>query len=417
VRHHLISLTLTLAILGCGGRCDKKSAQKEPDSTKATALAGQLNNDVPMLEMRINRTLGEKLATNCVIDLDLANDAAMIAGYHDVQKLPRSIGATAYGPEVHVYACPVKRSESDFQAGTVVAIVQLLDGSNGLETYRNLGLEAPGPGFYCLHVANPTGQWSAAMTRIGDADTKCPSPTYSLLVSRTEVLPGPDEYPDAAVRIVDFDDKLPVLGVPCVAQWCEIGAASATYEAPGGAGMGAQERVKGWQDEQAVGDKEGGGALKRGARARIIPQPGISNFTSAMYRTAHPNGGIMGVKVATVLFVGAPVDKYRDTWGLLPGRTNVWMRRAQSAGVDTVQVQFTRSARPDPNGTWFLVKHAIHNKAPVPSTARWLWDPNDETIWLGCEQGCCEVTDGLALAATPASSAGSRSAAPATKRP
>jgi hypothetical protein len=413
VRIQIIGVSLgLLALIACGG--DRGKTQ---DSTALVASAARVNEHAALLEMRVNGTLGHKLALNCGIDEGVADDAVMIAGYHDKQKLPTAVGATTYGPEVHAYACPVKRNLHDFQVGTVVGIVQLMDASTGFEPYRNLGLEAASAGFYCLHVAIRAGDWSAAVSRIPDMTDTCPaSPSYTLLVSRNEVLTGADKYPDAVMRIVDFDDRLPLFGIPCDAQWCEMGVETDAYAAPGGASGGTQEeRVKGWQDEQAVGDKEGGTPLKRGARARLIPERGIAKFTSAMYRTPHPAGGIMGVKVATVFFLGAPVDKYRDTWGLLPGRTNIWMRRAPSGGIDTLQIQFTRAAKADPNGTWFLVKHQKHIVAAVPSTARWLWDPKDETIWLGCEQGCCEVTDGFALAASPSPVSGS---APARgKRP
>jgi hypothetical protein len=27
----------------------------------------------------------------------------------------------------------------------------------------------------------------------------------------------------------------------------------------------------------------------------------------------------------------------------------------------------------------------------IPAVVRWRWKPNDETMWVACPAGCCEV--------------------------
>jgi hypothetical protein len=39
--------------------------------------------------------------------------------------------------------------------------------------------------------------------------------------------------------------------------------------------------------------------------------------------------------------------------------------------------------------TAFMASHDLH----VPGTARWRWKARDETLWVRCAEGCCEVQD------------------------
>lgn len=376
-----------------------------------------------LIENRVNPGIDSLIRVNCSVTSEIAHHGARIGGLHDVQKLPSAVGSTSYGPELRVYACPNRRTTQDFQGGVVVAFVHLLSPTASMPTYANLGLGNAVPGFFCLWVGIRTGQWSGAMTRVTSIDDPtCPAPVYDLLVRRTSPSSDPDDYPPG-VRILDSDDQLPLLGVPCESQggaWCEVGNDTGRYERPENAGVSARAQVKGWHDEQTVAYTGGnaGGPLHRGARAWVIPEAGIDTLDGDEYRKADPaTGGIIGVRVATVRFRSAPGEKYSNVWGLRAGKNGMWIRRAQVGGVDTIQVQFARGdSRPDPGAPWFYAKHQQHKKDLVPANARWLWESADETIWLACDQGCCEVTTGFSLNGVHMSSLASDSAiAAATK--
>lgn len=395
------SFAILAVILGVGA-CSKRDATQRSDSAADSSQVTQvvdaaiINDSARMVEARVSPSAADFLRVNCGVDAGFATIAAHIGGFHDVQALPIARGSSVYGSVVHLYGCPVERSIDDFeeQSGAVVAILQLRGPADNQPPYTNIGLNTTNHGFYCVVVKKGADDsWQASVTRVPSGFT-CPAPTFGVVKVRREVEEAGASYPKA-VRIVDGAGRLPFIGVPCGGAWCEIGMNLGAYQRPGHyVGRGSvSENAKGWHDEQQVAYGGGTGSLRRGARASIIPEAGIAAPPTDAYVTPHPQGtGVIGMKVATIWFQGDPVDKYEESWGLRGGRTSVWLRRIDVSGRPTLQAQFTRSQYPDPVGTWFLVAHADHRNIEIPSTARWLWNPEDETIWLACEQGCCEVT-------------------------
>ena len=47
--------------------------------------------------------------------------------------------------------------------------------------------------------------------------------------------------------------------------------------------------------------------------------------------------------------------------------------------------------KPSKEVSYRCVYRTDHGTIPVPGTARWRWVLNDETIWVRCANGCCQV--------------------------
>lgn len=405
MRFHLLTGLVAAVVVGCGGGDDAAKAGDSSREGLRTALltdAAFIDSTAQTIEARINPSAGSMIEGNCGVAPGKGGLRAHIAGFHDSQELPLSKTSTDYGPQVLFYGCTVHRTATDFNNGTVVGFVQLRGPADNLEMYKNIGLNSKNAAWYCVWMksGNP---WQAAVTET--TVVGCPTPAYGALTVQRGQIDGQTSggYPEA-VRIVDDEGSLPLLGVPCDDQWCEIGATVGAYQPPGHGppANNAPENVKGWHDEQRVAYANSQGVLHRGERASIIPEPDIAKPAQGAYETPHPSGnGIIGMKVATVWFHGAPAadSKYADPWGIGSARTNLWLRRVTIQGTPILQAQFTPANIANPKGKWFYVKPTKHEGVDdIPSTARWLWDSADETIWLACEQGCCEVTmDGFSI--------------------
>jgi hypothetical protein len=401
----LIAGLVGLAIIVVGALVYRSRSSPTPDSSNlvpTSNLAADGNFSQPMIEMRVNNNIDDILQNACGLTPAKAHDLSIIAGFHDVQQLPTAPTSIDYGPDARIYSCDRKRTLAEFQAGTVVAVMHVIGATTGMTTYDNIGLDASAPAFKCMWVDVQLNDWFWEVGSV--TDNRCDRPsTINRPVVRTQVSGNQLNYP-AGVRFVDTEGLLPRVGVPCVDHWCEMGKAPDAYT-PGDSPSGSiADQVKGWHDEQKIAERPGGPgtAIKRGTRARVTPIPNLAGVQPDEYVTPG-QGGIIGVKLATVKMSGPPTGKYSSIWGIGNGLSSLWVRRVNTTGGVQYQAQFTpgMSSTPNPTGQWFVVQHSTHTEIqPIPGVARWLWDANDEEIWLACEQGCCEITSGNALVPT-----------------
>ncbi len=307
---------------------------------------------------------------------------ADIAGYNDEQRLPGN-GTNDYGAIVRLYVAPRTPTPTQLgsAAGAIVALMEV-EGGNGqhLAAYTKLGIgNDVGPTLYCvlLRSGNPPGSYDGFVTPVQSDGTTC------MAIDNTYMLPNePDaSEPDApyVARFVEDASGNPAIGVGCpngtgtplTFVFCHLGR---------GVGMGKDPR----DDEQDLAIPAPGRippVSRSTIRGKISPVIGASGF------------GPTPVQVATISLSAAPdpltPSKYK-TWGLAQGDNGVWI------SVDAHGnwwAQFVPGGTPLTTQTKFQITRTDHTSGPaIPAAARWLWNDNDEDVWIACDMGCCTIT-------------------------
>jgi len=241
-----------------------------------------------------------------------------------------------------------------------------------------------------------------------------------LAVNRVSV-PGfsAKDYPMAA-RWGRQNNGTYYMEVMCNAS-CEIGvagfAANPAYPSaalPAALMARRVSEIKGWFDEQELAVSAsgtiGGTDLVPSERGTVFPHPGLGGYTMstfvigtwvpAAYVALHKK---LTPYFAKFSFVQAPITTPLNlhslnelslchgtqsdchvpssvvcTWpaGMVPGDTNWWVKIQLGASIG-----YSCVVRRD---------HSSLTKT-IPGTARWRWQAADETLWVRCAQGCCEV--------------------------
>jgi hypothetical protein len=170
----------------------------------------------------------------------------------------------------------------------------------------------------------------------------------------------------------------PYFGIRCPAGWCEVGPASLVREPPLASGGPKQRRIKGWYDRQVLAHIDDNGQLVRsGVVGSIIPDENLGTYEVADFQA--------GWLPVAMIEMGATLLKYETTFGLKQGRnrldlmidaTGRWRGRITADTGEQFAVEIVPA-------------HLHHNPAAV---ARWGWWENDETMWVRCAYGCCQVS-------------------------
>lgn len=426
----------------------------EGDDQKQLAPVGVTlasNRECPFHEDRI--TVGEPGAEESYDTLPLVGPITGIPEFHDCQ---RFIGdsAKSYGPLVAIYATnnlagrtltpapsapevdatnqpvvadPARVSEAVLPAGPVsdaVALGIIVDFDQ--VAYAPLGIE---PGFNCLFVfpqgGSPNGL-GAKVVPVGTNVQKCTSGatrsergTDLVVYTKRMNLDHPNDYPPVARWDWDQKTSRQYIGIRCGPRWCEIGPQgflrSDTHLFPG-LGDPKERRVfavKGWHDEQWLAHPVAGapGAIvPKPFRGTLVPVKNLSSLKIAAFR------GPDWVTVAGVAITPHDSDyqgKFGFTEATMPGTMNKvalcngdWAACIAKGGSPAV-VPTEPACPPTDDGTWwaritsttgshryFCVKRNGHAGITMPGTARWRWLNTDETIWIECDAGCCQVQGG-----------------------
>ncbi len=318
----------------------------------------------------------------------------MIPEAHDEQ--PLTDGAGNYGPMSYIFASPYLDGftrEAQFiehgPRGVLVAVVYVNAPVNAVlpATYGRLQLRG---GVNCIWLsAAPAANliaWAAYVSSAQPSDSTCvapPAPGPFLVVRRTGA-PGHFDVPPVA----RFDEDVagqPLLGVKCLAGWCEIGPqgfqrkVALVPEVPPGH---RETRIKGWHDEQRLAVDAGAGQMTPGPRAALRPVRNLHALSAASFRmTWRP--------VATIFFLTTPPpgSNYAK-WGLQAGHNRLELIEFEGRWVARIRRQ-DGSIR-----YWPHVQRHVHYDAPVPGAARFRWTALDDGGWVPCGQACCLV-DGM----------------------
>jgi hypothetical protein len=297
------------------------------------------------------------------------------------------------------------------------------------EPYDQLGIKQA---FNCLYFFRTStvnqNAWEARVVPVGADANACTVPlprsdtrgktlTVSVMTQRGD---GIDEPPPVARWDWDTSNRLQYIGIRCGRAWCEVHPETkpGTTFSSSRPFAALSKRAKGWYDEQllAVAHSTTGkpdevspimGTIMPGevsspefgspenskfkfkwrsvANVAIQGDPGL--YVSKL--NLFDSGNSMTRNVVSMCFIpkGAP-NGCVPAGAVLPGctATDGWFAKvwhASGPGQDVTK--------------YFCVIRTPHDDStmdpppPVPNAPRWRWAIDDETMWVACLSGCCEV--------------------------
>lgn len=320
-------------------------------------------------------------------------------------------------------------------AGHALAVGEILALDSG---YATLGIK---PGFNCLLLYGQVGAGSglaAKMVPVGGNEKQCATDMNPVEVAGTQLEVHRNPFPPDAVPPVarwDWDSTHAQvhMGIACGSAWCDVGAPSfvsaVAYAGSITAAGDAIYAVKGWYDEQrlafpATTSGTGGPTpLSVGTMGTFLPMPDLGNDSGApdTSRYAH-----RWVPVATAA-VAAGNNVYFKKLNLQasvvrPSRDSIYLcygdrpsclppfpplKAPHCKATGEPEIWWAKIvARPEPAAMvaggapmgatthYFCVQRREHTNVHIPGVVRWRWAVNDETMWIRCLEGCCEVEAG-----------------------
>jgi hypothetical protein len=332
-----------------------------------------------------------------------AKEVTGILGYNDEQRLQLDGGGTRYGPVARLYTIRRARTEAEYRRGTgaMVAVLEVDSiGSTVPAAYRRIGVKpSDSVQVYCVFLqrrdsaGQPEKWWGGVSHSTGGA---CDTAVFNIKTdSATPTTNGNADWPEWAVRFTEGTAHFPALGVRCYNALCEIGNNAGGSSVSNGAGQGHVKLVKTWHDNQRLATAGGSGNPPwiRGPEMTITPVDSLGNITAG-FRTSD------GRQAATIMLQSPlPAGAKYIGWKLRANdSTQVWLRNLDSTNGKWQMRLITPTTHETTK--WKDITRNDHTPGLVPGTARWKWDPQDEGIWVACEQGCCEMTGGFTFVIT-----------------
>jgi hypothetical protein len=296
--------------------------------------------------------------------------------------------------------------------------------------YTQLGIK---PGFNCLYFFRtsdtvPSG-WEALVLPVPENQQRCARPLSSRMAPGGKLLtvspavepkPGSDTPPPVARWDWDATNHTEYIGIRCGDVWCEV-------HPDVGSGPGFVSSVpirsldshsKGWYDEQILavaGNPKGRPPEVSNIIGTLIPADNLGNDDVPQASSRYVNGWINVARVAI-----------RGNSGGYTSKLNL-IEAGEVQADNIVALCYVSPPKPnkcdgvDPMGIgcksdgWYgMVTHSNGTAAPVkaffcvtrrdhdpygsmrphppiPGIVRWRWALEDETMWIRCLNGCCEV--------------------------
>lgn len=368
----------------------------------------------------------------------LAGSQVDVPEYNDCQRLVAAHG-NGYGPLGVVFASQritqllADQAAASAAAGGLRAVtaatILAVD-----SRFRPLGIRR---GSNCLYLwKDAGGNWDARMVRVPRGGSACGTPLdpasnkgFDLDVREMPTAAGAPP-PPAVARWERDTEGGQALGVLCDVKWCVIGRPgfepSANPAFPADAGLdswlaglpneasspvtGAQLEAmalsRGWMDEQRLAPAAGGSASAASPLwAAVIPHPSLDTMTDADFASWRVASFVwipdQGADAAVILGQYQTKFNYAFGWnaislcgGAACFPTPIAPTPPTCAALPSDEQRWYGEIRPRSGGTpkYFCVKRVPHlSVGHVVGAARWRWIKNDETVWMRCVQGCCEV--------------------------
>ena len=309
-------------------------------------------------------------------------------------------------------------------------------------TYKPLGMRA---GFACivLQWEGPVAArlprnyhaWMVPLARQQPCVSPLDLPAATAFYLGAQELPAemngnvPDEIPPVARWDWDGHRGEQYVGIACPSGWCELYGenphtphghhGSPNYHVPTGLNLVGHEgqvvRQKGWYDQEYLASTISKSGTQpelddAGALGTVFPVPALGTRNTQDYH--------LGDFVPVAWISISPLSKgYAGKYGFSsniapPQRPDVnALFLCRDDGHKKCKVKLKHQCSPtrdqasgdlyyarlgaspdDPNGTDFCVDFiGTTLGVPTPGTVRWRWLDDDQTIWVSCPSGCCQI--------------------------
>ena len=353
--------------------------------------------------------------------IPLSGEISGIPEFHDCQRFINKKGGYeslyAIYAAFHLESLPCGLSRCGVGTATAVGIPAATILSYG-GNYPSLGIRN---GFNCLYLWNPPDWKAALIPQAANPDCRYkrtvePLPPEAVpltvrVISNAAFPPFRDaEYPPVARWDWDPASSQQFIGIRCGIAWCEIGGPSTgsglgyppavTFDPvpglmPSTAATNAVTQVKGWFDAQWLAKRmDGTGNLKvlpTVNRGFIVPNPVLGDV-----QQSHLEGH--WVHAATAVLDA----DYQSTVHFVKGENKIYLCHGPGCGVSSDDVKCPEGsvntlwwARITVPGSRPVYRCVVYRSYPsgltVPGTVRWRWQAEDETTWIKCPSGCCEL--------------------------
>lgn len=307
--------------------------------------------------------------------------------------------------------------------------------------YAPLGIERD---FNCLYLYGKVGaanDLEAKMVPVGANEKKC-GEMINVDSARGKVLEvhrqmfATAAVPDVARWDWDKTKQQQYIGTGCGKGWCEIGESgfmsSTTYTSAASAWNAPTLAVKGWYDEQQLANtwtnaSTGASITSVGAvRGALVPMPGLDTLNGNERRSVFAKAwwpvAIVAIDTSTYYeqklnLWPSVMSQMSDTVYLCYGQWSDcaptagpppqcpsdmknldWWAKIVSSSVYSVSNGTTDSSPTGPSIKYYCVHRRTHDTHRrgfhIPGVVRWRWAVDDETMWIRCLEGCCEVEAG-----------------------
>lgn len=347
--------------------------------------------------------------------LSVPKEITLVPEFHDCQRL--LIGTkTSYGPTVGVFAS----NDLAMPSGPRFPVAEIVNFD--AVPYSSLGIEK---NFNCLYMFRDdtaTNGIAARMVPVGDDETKCLL-EYDVTMGGTPLLVVPytpeeplnwEDIPRVARWEWNPGTQTQYIGIRCDLQWCEVGPNGFSSSGDHKPDFNDKKEkrtfwIKGWYDEQNLAVRQGNYLKPDKAVGTIVPDKSLGDYSDA---TFPKETWVPAARVA----INPHAAQYKKKLGLdhvkpedIPGKMNQlelckasWTVCAAASGESTIPTQPTVNCTGTASDWWarmvgakgeikyFCVTRTPHTHA-IEGTARWRWHLKDETIWVRCAEGCCQV--------------------------
>jgi hypothetical protein len=375
------------------------------DTTRLRQLAASIipsnllahNNDAITFEM-IRKECGHTVETidSAAIQLNMVGPATEIPEYHDCQRMILQDPAHrdgVYGQLVAIYATQQDQPKTP-QADSAYLLAEILNygpksNSGHTPDYKPLGIPY---GASCLYGQLHSKSAQAWIVPLGERiDCKQNSLALSsikenALELRRDEVEGASmfEYPNVAKWDWDDTRKEQYIGVECGNAWCEIGKPGFTSSVVPTWFPPELSRVKGWYDAQRLAVTMDDGSL---APTNVIGYA----VPTALLDQKEPTDFGTGVQ-AVMLTMSGNNGTYSRKYSMGPGKFSTILVK----GTNTQGLHRPWQANFSGGSSAVIGRKVTYTAHPLGSlrlrgTARWHWSEVDETVWVSCINGCCQV--------------------------
>ncbi len=218
----------------------------------------------------------------------------------------------------------------------------------------------------------------------------------------------------------DAMNSMQYIGIACPTGWCEVHSPG-SYRSSPVYGGDHSPITKGWYDEQYLATYASGKLVHDNTTfGTVYPDPQLANQTVVTYRSWQPVAWValrtasswyqqkLNFDPASPLTIPLAELAAREYSGRL-NEVELCFVPAGKNGCEAIGQPLPKNCAEDSSnqGTWYAretppvgvaraptitcVEYRSYPGPQAPAVVRWRWQKDDETMWISCPSGCCQV--------------------------